>query len=202
MDLEKAVKQIGDLQAEVATLRSHKERLESDLKDARDKRKAAEEHAQKLVPEGAIVLTPEDAKVFEAYKQLGKPGDLKTALESKGTAEQELAALKRREVIREAAGDKLNAKALMKFLPDTAEITASDGKDGKVYTITTRDGDKEVKTPLVDWVKNVETDLGISLHVEQGKPAPVGHGKTPPAGPADPDTIRQAKARTGMYDTL
>lgn len=210
MDLEKAIKQIGDLQAEKANLLSHKERLEADLKEARDRRRAAEEQAQKLVPEGSIVLSAEDAKLLDTYKQFGKPADLKAALDSKSAAEKQLAALQRQATIQEAAGTTFNAKALAKFLPDTAQLAQveekQDGKPVKVYQVVqpaAEEGKEPTKTALSEWVKNVESDLGISLHVEQQKKAaPTGHGSTPPAGPQSAEEIRAAKAATGMYDTL
>lgn len=206
MDLEKAIKQIGDLQAEKANLLSHKERLEADLKEARDKRRAAEEQASKLVPEGSVVLTAEDAKLLETYKQFGKPADVKAALDSKSTAEQQLAALQRQATIQEAAGTVFNARALAKFLPDTARIEQveekQDGKPVKVYQVVTPgpEGKEATKTTLSEWVKGVEADLGISLHLDQAKkPAPTGEGKTDPAGPRTVEDVQAAQAKTGLY---
>ena len=209
MELNQAIAKIGDLQEEIARLRNHKERLEGDLKDVRDKKTAAEsraeELAQKVPADDAIILTGAQKDAFEAYKALGKPDELKSTLEAKTQAEQRLAAYQRQDAIRAAAGTTYNAKALTRFLPETARIEANeetkDGKTEKAYAVVLPQGEGQEpkRTPLSEWVEAQEAELGLSLKVEQPKAAPTGPGGTPPAGPRSVEEIAEEKAATGQY---
>jgi hypothetical protein len=57
----------------------------------------------KQVPEGARVLTAEEATAYDAYAALGKPADLTKKLADADTATQRLTTLERDAVIRDAA---------------------------------------------------------------------------------------------------
>ena len=189
MELNQAIAKIGDLQEEIARLRTHKERLEADVKDARDKKSAAEEQVaelkKQLPGEDSTVLSKADADRWEAYRSLGKPDDLKATLEAKTQAEGRLAELERQDAIRNAAGSTYNAKALTRFLPTAARIEASeetrDGKTEKAYAVILPQGEGQEpkRTPLREWVEMQEQELGLSLKADQPKPAPTGAGRTP-----------------------
>jgi hypothetical protein len=55
------------------------------------------------LPEGAVVLSGEEATAFQTYQQLGKPGDLQAALEEKQRQAAELTALQRSGMLRQVA---------------------------------------------------------------------------------------------------
>lgn len=184
----------AELYSQTARLREDRRTLQTQLTELQGKAPAAD----------ALILTGTQKDAFEAYKKLGKPDELKTTLAAKTEAEQRLAQYERQESINQAAGTVFNAKAIARFLPADARIEAADevkdGKTQKVYSIVTPVAEGEPKrTPLTDWVTAQETELGLSLKVEPAKPAPTGHGSTPPAGPLTVDQIADEKAKTGQY---
>jgi hypothetical protein len=55
-------------------------------------------------PEGAVILTGDEATAYEAYKGLGKPDEIKTALDERQALSAEVATAKRDGTLRDAAG--------------------------------------------------------------------------------------------------
>lgn len=141
---------------------------------------------RKSVPaDGSIVLSPDKAKEYEAYKALGKPDDLKTRIDAHETLESEVKGLKKKEVIREVAEihgfkptvleDRDKAAGGLEF------VIKLDDKKRKVAYV--KDGDKE--TPLTQYAEDNWADYLPSLKVEQGPTLQprTGHGADPrPSG--------------------
>lgn len=67
-------------------------------------RQQVEQLTARLPKEGAVVLTGDDAKAWEAYKALGKPEELKKKVDRSAELETKLADRDRQTVIDEAAG--------------------------------------------------------------------------------------------------
>lgn len=103
------------------------------MRDQRRTDEAEVTRIQGLLPAaGAVVLTGDSLKDYEAYKALGKPADLKSALDAKTTAETDLETLRRDAKLIEAVGSRYNAAAVKEKLPNgtTLEKTG-EGKDEK-----------------------------------------------------------------------
>lgn len=151
----------------------------------------------KLPAEGTVVLAQSEAQELEQYRALGKPQDLKTALETKGTAEQELSKYKRTEQIRAAAEAHGYKAGLLGKVPSLAdkqiEIKEVDEEGKKVKRAFVGD------TPLPDFLQANDPDFVEALPAKQDvKPQPYdinagarGNGNAP----AITDAERQAAQR-------
>ncbi len=113
----------------------------------------------KLPAEGAVVIAKEDAATLEQYRAIGKPEDVKKALETKGTAEQELSIFKREKLLGRAA-------ELAKFEP-TVFATLADKLDIQIkgtaetpLPVVVADGQE---TALEDYAKAHWTKFDASL---------------------------------------
>lgn len=170
MELEQAL-------AEIKTLRTKVDTLESDNFAAREKRRELERERDQLkekVPaDGHVVLPKEEAEALTTYRELGKADELKTQLETGRTAATEAAELRRRQSIRDAAGNQFNARALERFLPAGAELTQEGDGEARAWVVKQGDTTK----PLADTVKELEADLGITLTT--GDKTTVGGGSNP-----------------------
>lgn len=150
-------------------LREDKRKLNDDLKAVKDK-----------LPEGAVVLSKEDAAAFEAYKALGKPEDVKKSLDEKTKNDGELADLKFKQLIGDAAqahGFKPNVLAdIVKAKGMSIEIgetEVDDGKGGKVKKpaafVLTNEGKSKVN--LSDYARDNLSDYLPSLAAQAGQGA-------------------------------
>lgn len=157
----------------------------NDNYDVRDKNRQlrAELDAAKgkLVPDGATVLTGEDATRWAAYQALGKPDELKTALKERETVMGELAGLKRADAVRQAAAaERLNADALL-ALPNLPPIIVKDvtGEDGTVTkrAFVTPEGGTE--TPLTTYGKQQHAALWPAVETATGDDKTATGGTTP-----------------------
>lgn len=126
-------------------------------------------------PEGATVLTGEDAQSWATYQALGKPADLKTAVEERTQLQGKLAGMERETTLRsvaEAAGYKPTvlanldriAKAEGKTLTFDVRETQQDGKPVKVAYV--KDGDKELS--ISDYANANWADFLPALTAVQG----------------------------------
>ncbi len=118
-------------------------------------------------PEGATLLTAEDATLWEAYKTLGAPDALKTTLESAQTATQEAQALKREKAITEAAGVAGYKPSVLTRLADGLEITVKPDSKGDKRAYVVKDG---AETALEDFASREWSDFLPSL---KGTQAPL-----------------------------
>jgi hypothetical protein len=143
-DAMRIAEKLADAQNDNFDLRDKNRQLRGELDDAK----------KKLIPDGAVVLTGDDAKRWETYQKLGKPEDLEKALKERETATTQLTKLQRDAQVREAAGvEKLNADALL-ALPGLPSITIKDVKEGEAMVkraFVTPEGGAE--TPLRDYGK-------------------------------------------------
>jgi hypothetical protein len=116
----------------------------ADLYAARDDLKAVR---AKLPPDGALVLTGDDAKDYGAYRNIGKPSDLRKVVDEHATLATENAGLKRDQELRGVA-EKAGVKhAVLKTLAgalafgETEIETTKDGKKLKSTVVTVKDGE-------------------------------------------------------------
>ena len=166
MELPEALEKLGELkgklgplEAEVNTLRGHKERLEGDLTKAREKAKTAEARVTELegkVPsEGTVILNLDDAKEYQALKALN--------MSAKDLGEKLEAGQKAARAVTEAGNKEalglLGLKPSMLRLKELDGVAISAKKDGDKLTATVKRGDTE--TPWETFVKEngLEGDL-------------------------------------------
>lgn len=160
----------------------------SDLYAARDDNKALK---AKLPADGALVLTGDDAKEWGTYRTLGKPGDLKKALDEGSTFKETATKYEREKHHAVVAG-------LVGFKPTVLDDLAT----AKKVTIVVKDekdkAGKEIKVPHVQLEGDKTTPLTAYAEAswkdylpalkgtenQQTKPAPNGtpqHSRFQPA---------------------
>lgn len=100
--------------------------------------------------EGARVLTADEAQAYDAYLALGKPADLKTALEARTTEGAELAQLKREKLLAKAADAAGYKASVLTQLAGDLDIQVKQSKDGKPLAVVVTNGEE---TALADYAK-------------------------------------------------
>lgn len=198
-----ALKQeLADLKAERASLKKALDQRETDNKAERDKVKALQTELdavkEQLPPEGAVILTGDDAKTHQAYVALGKPDLLKVKLEDYDRATGEAAALKRRELVDQAARDPQNETAY-RYKPSVLERLLADAtltKTDKGYQVRVGEAEKS----LEKWLEEEQADFMPAVTATQpGTPAVKQPGpRTNPVTPTVEDAAK-AKAASGDY---
>jgi hypothetical protein len=143
-----------DEQALMRLLEKHADVLSDNAKLREQRRLLKQEKAAlegKQTPEGARVLSADEARLWEAYTALGAPDALKTSLDASQGAVGELASLKREKVIRSAAEAAGFKPSVLTTLAGDLDIQTKDGK-----AVVIADG-KE--TPLADYAKTHWADF-------------------------------------------
>lgn len=124
----------------------------------------------KAAPDGAVVLTADQAKLWEAYQGLGKPEDVTKALKDRDDAQTELGTFRRNAQIQQAAeahGYKATALGKIPSLAGKAIETREIEADGqKVKRSFVKDGDKE--TALDAYIQEHDAELLPALTADGG----------------------------------
>ena len=185
-----------------------------------DYRKDIRDLKSKLPKEGAVVLSPEDAKEFEAFRALGKkPKEIAALVTEHASLSTENADLKAEKVTAEAA-------ALLEYKPSVLAKLAktegfrtevrdeqdADGDPIRVPYAVVGEGDEAKATPLSEFASSALSDflpsLTASTNGHGGKstapPAPAPVPAQPPRGTApapkhDLAAIIAEKRATGAY---
>jgi hypothetical protein len=169
-------KKNGDAMALAAQLLAEN----ADLRE--DKRQLKKNQA----PEGAVVLTGEDAAKWTAYTELGEPKAVKKQIEDAEKATTKLANLERSQAMREAceaAGIDFEDFSSRKGVDDVSYEVKTETKDGKAVKVPyiTRQADGKTETkPLSEWAHEAFPTLAKAQQQETGLRAAkmgVGEGK-------------------------
>jgi hypothetical protein len=140
-----------------------------DLREKNRTLKSEKEAAEKKIPaEGSVVLSADEAKVFEAYSQLGTPDQLKKSIEEAKTSKDELGKLKRSQILRDVADiEGMNPSVLSRLASDMeleieeySEIENGESK-AKKRALAVVDGRKE---PLKTFATREWVDFLPSLN--------------------------------------
>ena len=158
-------------------------------------RRVEEEYKAKLPPEGAVVLTGDDAKAWEEYKTLGRPDEVKRVVDEG----RKIARDRHREKVAglldwdaEVLGTLLDRDGID---PVVEEAKGKDGKAVPAAVVVTRGDDgKEQKVPLAEyadahWMAKYGDSLRRRKAAQPGTP-PNRHAHTPP-----PERDEDARAR-------
>lgn len=137
-------------------------------------RKEIRQLEQQVPPAGAVVLSADDAGTWQAYQALGKPSEVKQALEERTKLQGDLVTRDRELLLRSVADtagykpgvlaslDRL-AKAEGKVLDYVVkDVQTADGKTVKMSYV--KEGDKELTLP--DYVATNWTDYAPALVVQ------------------------------------
>jgi hypothetical protein len=162
-------KQGGDYQRAAATLFDDNHKLREDKRKLTDE---VESLKIRIPVDGSFILSAEQAKAWQAYRELGEdPKELKKKLETATTAEGELAKLRKSESLREAAEVEGFKASVLQRLGEDLEIEISDidvvGVDGKVTQqkqARVKDGDKMI--PLKEYANNKWTEFMPALKAD------------------------------------
>jgi hypothetical protein len=114
----------------------------------------------KVAPDGARVLTAEEAKAYDAYAALGKPEDVKKALEANSEATAKLAKLERSERLRAAAEAAGYKPSVLERLASDLTIEVRPVKDSAPLVVVVADGQE---TALADYAEKEWKDFLPSL---------------------------------------
>lgn len=124
----------------------------------------------KAAPDGAVVLTADEAKRWEAYQGLGvEPAAIKAALTERDEVKQRLTGLEREKVLRDVAEVAGYKPSVLGQLPGSADLAfdirtvTQDGKSERAVYVKA-DG-KDV--PLADYAQQQWADFLPALRVEQ-----------------------------------
>lgn len=101
----------------------------------------------KQTPDGARVLTADEAKVYDAYVALGKPADLSAAVTERDSARGELTKLSRERTIARAAEAAGYKAAVLATLAGDLDLQVKE-VDGKHLPVVVTDG---AETALADY---------------------------------------------------
>lgn len=183
---------VGPLEAEVNTLRGHKERLETDLAKVKGERKTAQERATELegkVPaDGSVTLSKADSERWQAYTALGKVDEVKATLERVSTLETEKAQADREATIRTAGFD---PKKFSRVVPHSLKIEG----EGDALRVSVTVDDKD--TPLDEWAEaeGISDLVNVARLDPNTRPVAMAQvGKRPPA-PFKTEEQRMAEVR-------
>lgn len=170
------------------TLREQKRGLTTELESLR----------ARVPGEGAIVLTGDDAAAWGAFKELGKPDEVKAKLGQVETLSGELAGLKRDATLRDVAGAAGYKFTVLKQLGadreyELRDVTDPQGKAAKAAFI--KDGD--TFKPLAEFAQAAWADFLPALQAGAGQGGGTGgQGGTqyPPQGGGTGATGKQDAA--------
>lgn len=155
-DALRLAEKLADVQADNYRLREERRGLKSQIAETQSK----------VPSEGSKVLSADEAAEYAAYLALGKPKDVKAALDTKGTAEQELTALKREKLLSKAAEAAGFKASVLERLAGDLQIEL-EAKDGKPLVYVVKDGEK---VALADYAEKEWADFLPAL---QQKAAPL-----------------------------
>jgi hypothetical protein len=157
----------------------------------RDQRRGLREEVTTLkakqTPEGARVLTGEEATAYDAYAALGKPADLTKRLSDADAATQRLTGLERDATLRDVAQAAGYKFAVLKQLGGDREYELRDATDAQgkpVKVAHIKDGD--TYKPLGDFAQSAWGDFLPALAAQQGQGGGTGQGQQQGQGLAFP----------------
>ena len=159
----------------------------------------------KLPAADAVVLSKDDAATIEAYRALGKPDELKTALTERQTTQQELASLRQDLALRDvAAAAKYDVDVLRTIGGDltyTIKDEQVNGKAERKVYVKVKEGDAEKEQLLADYAKAQWAKFMPSLQLANttqqraiGTPR-TGPGGAPLATTPPAETARDRRVR-------
>lgn len=190
--------------------------LETDNKKQRDEIRDLKAAAP---PEGAVVLTGDEAKAYPTLKELGKPEVIQAKLTKAEETEGELAAMKRSRTVREAADahgykpsvlEKLPGADKLSFEVKTEKVKDEKGEETEAkvaYVTPPEEGAEPVR--LTDHAEAAWKDFLPALQAEAAetvKPetrgrdfVPQSEGKQPRTEKRTEEEIRRATEKTASY---
>lgn len=115
----------------------------------------------KIIPDGAVVLTGDDAKSWAEYQALGKPADLKAGLDQRNQFQGELEQSKREASVRKAADAAGYKYSVLAEREELARVR------GKALTFDVREVDKDGKKQLVAYVKEGDTERPLVDYAQE-----------------------------------
>ena len=184
-DALRLAEKLADVQSDNYRLREERRTLKQQLSEAAGKVPAADTR----------VLSAADAAIFDAYTALGKPADIKQAIDANGTNAAELAKLKRDEQLRDvadAAGYKLS---VLKRLAGDMTFEVRPVKDAAPLVVVVADG---AETALADYAKDNWSDFlpALAAHGANQQAPDINAGARGNGnGPAITDQERAAASR-------
>ncbi len=188
----------------VATLEGENYRYREQRRELQDEVKALKANQR---PEGATILTGDEATAYDAYKALGKPAEIKTRLDERDTLATEVTTAKRDGTLRDAAQrygyDYEALRAHSGDLPLTPYEVQEDGKAVTKYRI----GAGDQQADVAEWVGKQPAYVARALAVTTGGQGQQSSGVRYPAQgsgqpPSDADraaAVREEQERSGRY---
>lgn len=160
----------------------------------------------KVPPDGAVVITGDEAAAWVAYLKLGKPADLAAAIAERNQFKADLDANRKAELVRDAAeiaGFKATVLTTL-VKAEGCELTIGKPDAKGARSVTVKDGDKDV--PLADYAESQWKDHLPALRADTARPPGTPGRDMPPAipgrGDAVEDRARSEVLARGRYTRL
>lgn len=136
------------------TILEEKKNMATAKKAAEDRVSELEGEVNKLKKPGTVIMTADDQKVLDNYKELGTVDDIKAKLENEATLTTKLSVVETKDELRSLAKQlKLNEDALIDF-----KLNSERGKDVKLRVGKKKVKDKDNKEVEHDALMVVVTD--------------------------------------------
>lgn len=205
--IENLVSKHGSETGAIKTLLDENRKYRDRIRDLKTELESAKAGA---VPDGAVVLSGDDLKAYEALKALGDAKSISDAIEAGKAAQTELGAYRRTEKRTKAARiAKANADVLATLDRDGIDYDVEGDGDEAAAIIVTKNGEEEVRTPFWEFVDATWPALKTALAQEGTTPAPAPRfpaqpplAPRTPAGPASVGEIVKRKRIKGEAFSL
>lgn len=149
-DAIRLAEKLADVQSDNYRLRDERRTLKQQLTEAMGK----------VPADGMRVLSKDEAAAYDEYTKLGTAADIRAAIDTKTTAEQELSGLKREKALAKAADAAGFKSSVLTALAGDLDIQTKAGKDGKSYAVVVTDG---TETALADYAAQAWGDFMPAL---------------------------------------
>jgi len=138
----------------------------------------------KAAPEGAVILQGEEASLWKTYRELGKPDEIRTALQDRDQIKATLAKQTRDSNVSEAGKiHGFDSDALLDLWgTDDIEITQTTGKDGKSAKQASVKGADGKLVPFPDFIAQKWPKLAAKLKADSTGDTPTSR-QPPPKNP-------------------
>lgn len=161
---------------------------------------------ERVPAEGSVVLSAEEARTYQAYRELGDLAEVRRRMRDSESLAQENATLRREQVLRRAAEVHGYVPTVLSRLP---------GFDHQVEVRVETDGDQQVErayvaidettqVPLETYVREHYAEFLPALLVQREPPAPTGtpyipqqSGTSQPAQPTIDELVRRKRHQYG-----
>lgn len=179
------------------------EKLYSENKGYRDRIKELE---ARVPPAGSAILSPDDARAWEAYRSIGTPDSVRKVIREHGELTTEMTGLRRNDELRTIA-DRVGAKfSVLQKVAGGSIFEIAKGKDAQtgkeVESVVVKDGPDSAAKPFDEAFADFLPALKPDANTAPSRPPGFGsrtpthttnHAPPPPSAPSKPTPSQRAE---------